>query len=134
MHHTARFKIRENFYLPYNVQCSCGVGGDFLTQDEARSWMQTRHFAGLSGDSTFAFADDKKLPVVKPAERQVPFVPKQPKQPGDLPHQFPPTAAKPPVATLPPGALPPKPASLTPAQLKAKEEAEKLAAAKKKAV
>jgi hypothetical protein len=113
MLHLAKFKIRENFYRPYNVQCSCGVGGEFLTQDEARSWMQTRHFAGLTGDSTFAFADDKKLPDVKPAERQVPFVPKQPDDPkkiAPLPTPFPPTPPKPPVPTPAPAPAP-KPAT-----------------------
>jgi hypothetical protein len=63
LHHIARFEVRENFFKPYNVQCSCGVGGEFASQDDAKLWMQTNHFDKLSGVNTFEF-EKKDLPKV----------------------------------------------------------------------
>lgn len=34
---------------PSHVECSCGVAGDFASETEARDWMESQHFAKLTG-------------------------------------------------------------------------------------
>lgn len=92
-------KVRNNpidNFRPFHIDCSCGVAGDFHTEPEARTWMQTRHFDRLGGISQCSFEEVKKpVAVVEPekaAETEKPVVV----------------------------------SSLTPQQLEAKEKAERL--------
>ena len=55
MHHIARLSKRFEA-RPSHIECSCGVAGDFLTDSEARSWMESYHFRFLTGISTSEIA------------------------------------------------------------------------------
>jgi hypothetical protein len=85
--HIAKFSVRDNAFKPYQIQCACGVGGGFSSQDDARFWMQSNHFDKLIGDNTYEF-EEKELPVVEAPERPTehPELVMQPKQvPGPPP-------------------------------------------------
>lgn len=81
MKHVARFSVLENNFKPYAVSCSCGVGGSFASQDEARMWMQDKHFEKLGGVSTTEFVDEQMSEVeAPPPPTESPELWKQPKQ------------------------------------------------------
>jgi hypothetical protein len=55
MHHKATIKLGTHDNLPYNIQCSCGTGGDFGSEQEAINWMNQNHFRYLQGVNTAEF-------------------------------------------------------------------------------
>jgi hypothetical protein len=49
MRHLAKLSEGRFERIPVHIECCCGVAGDFSTEDEARYWMQYKHFSKLSG-------------------------------------------------------------------------------------
>jgi hypothetical protein len=64
MHHKATIKQStqtatnaQHGFLPVNIQCACGTGGDFGSKEEAAQWMARNHFNSLAGVSTAEIVD-----------------------------------------------------------------------------
>jgi hypothetical protein len=76
MHHKATIKLGSHDHLGYNIQCSCGTGGDFGSKDEAMNWMTVNHFRYLQGVNTAEFVDATPQPVASEAESKEQAKPK----------------------------------------------------------
>lgn len=49
MEHLAKLSVRPDNIRPFHIECSCSTAGDFDSEEEARGWIQNRHFANLTG-------------------------------------------------------------------------------------
>jgi len=49
MQHLSKLTVGRFEARPFHIECSCGPAGDFDSEEAARSWMQHRHFDGLTG-------------------------------------------------------------------------------------
>ena len=58
MHHRIVLKNGTHDHKPYNIQCSCGTGGDFGGKEEAVGWMQQNHISYLRGVNTAEIVDE----------------------------------------------------------------------------
>lgn len=68
MHHKATIKLGTHDNLNYNIQCSCGTGGDFGSKEEAINWITANHFRYLQGVNTAEFVDATPQPVAVEAK------------------------------------------------------------------
>lgn len=66
MRHLAKFSFHPEFFKPHRVQCSCGVAGDFATKEQAHDWMESLHFAKLTGIAYGEFDDPSPPPPEEP--------------------------------------------------------------------
>jgi hypothetical protein len=75
VHHKAILKVGNATGKPYNIQCSCGSGGDFNKETDATGWW-ARHKSRLGVVETAELvvpgAKKAPAPVAKPAAKPAP--------------------------------------------------------------